>query len=140
MKVALCFAVCLLLMVGLKAEDSSSNSSLIKIEIINGPRVTYQECQEIYDVLMGYSYGIPSAADQSCYNAIVSAYNPAEPVCSSVCQSLYNAAVQCYGQYTVDAYYENFCGPGGFNSAGSTTVYISLLVIAAFLAVFATVF
>ncbi len=154
MKAALCFAVCLLLMVSSEAEDSSSILPMFKKKFLNGPRATSQECTELYGYIEGNSNEVPSAI-QSCYDAIANAENQAEATdmeCSCPCQSQYDLFVQCYGQGFTDGLYGSICPLGEFisddstcttgtaNSAGSTTVYISLLVIADFLAVFATVF
>ncbi len=163
MKAALCFAVCLLLMVGLEAEASSLTAPMFKNKILHGPWATSQECTELYEAVNGISNEWPSAIDQSCISALSGAETDFEFVyirCSCVCQSEYNLFVDCYGQGPTDDVYENVCGTGGFNSgstcstgptgatgatgtvnsAGSTAIYISLLVTAAFPAVIATVF
>ncbi len=148
MKVALCFAVWLLLVVGLEAATSSSILPTIKKENLHRPRQTEQECDELEDYLYIEGSPIPSVVDQSCKNALLGAGDDDDEridiACSSVCQSGYDAAVECFEKVETDAKYKEYCGPGGFagtaNRAGSTTVYISLLVIGVFLAVFATVF
>ncbi len=150
MKVALCFAVWLLLVVGLEAATSRSILPTIKKENRHRPRQTQQECDELEDYLYVEGSPIPSVVDQSCKDALLGAgYDDAErihPAGSSGCQAGYDAALESFEKVETEAIYEEYCGPGGFagtaNRAGSTytTVYISLLVIGVFLAVFATVF
>ncbi len=149
MKSALCFAVCLLLIVDLQldaeAKISIAQTFTKDLEIYRGPRQTSQECTELFDWIDGNTTDIPwpSAIDQSCVDATLGADSESEAIdiqCSSVCQSEYDLFVECEGQEFTDLFYEILCGPGGFNSAGTTTISISLLAIWAFLAVLASVF
>ncbi len=122
MKTALCFAVCLLLIMGLEAEAASSIAQAFKkgLEIHRSPRqVPTPECQELAAILAGVDNAqFPSTVDQACVDAAGSSQ---EALCSSACQSFNDLLLQCTTEQAADSFYEALCGPDGFNSAGTAT-------------------
>ena len=123
------FSILVTLAIGTLCVETAApiSEALEKVSKVLGERQTRQNCAPLNAITAGGDY---SGLSQQCNNAILN--NPANSIqgaiCTSACNDLYRAEVQCYGAAVTQAAYKQLCTNGyqGEAARQATAHYVTV--------------